>query len=582
MLDSGRLPASAKESPTLNLTSPETSHHPWLKSYPAGLAWDSVIEPQPLWRLMDEAVERFPDRIAIDFLGQRTTYRELGRMVDRAARGLVERGLRPGMKLGLFLPNTPYFVILYYAALKAGGTVVNFNPLYAPEELRRQIEDSETEIMATLDLRSLYDKLAPLLGSSRLKRLILCSMADLLPLPKRWFFALAMRRELIVPPKDDRQVSFEALTLNAGNFTPAAIDPRTALALLQYTGGTTGRPKGAMLTHANVYINARQCALWFPRDDKRQEKMLGVLPLFHVFAMTTVMNWSLTSGATMILLPRFDLRGLLQTIRRCKPTGFAGVPTLFNAILNHPRIAEYDLSSLVFCISGGASLPVEMARRFEALSGAKLVEGYGLSECSPVVCCNLPTGPMRPGSIGLPYPGTVVEVRSTEPPHALLPIGERGELCVRGPQVMKGYWKQPEETAAAFIDGTFRTGDVGYIDEEGFCYITDRLKDMINAGGYKIYPRLIEEALYGHADVADCAVIGVPDPYRGQTVKAFVVPKRGCKLDEAMLTDYLKDKLSPIELPKIYAFPSSLPKTAIGKIDKKLLVADETPERRPQ
>lgn len=564
----------------MNLTNPDTSRYPWLRSYPDGLAWDSAIEPQPLWRLMDEAVERFPDRIAIDFLGHRTTYRELGRLVDRAARGLVEAGLKPGAKVGLFLPNTPYFVVLYYAVLKAGGTVVNFNPLYAPEELRRQVEDSETEIMATLDLRSLYDKLLPLVGTSPLKKLLVCSMGDALPMPKRWFFAIAMRRGLVTVPKDDRHVTFEALTHNAGNFTPASIDPRATLALLQYTGGTTGRPKGAMLTHANVYINARQCALWFPRDETRQEKMLGVLPLFHVFAMTTVMNWSLTAGATMILLPRFDLKGLLQTIKRCKPTGFAGVPTLFNAILNHPKIGDYELSSLVFCISGGAALPVELARRFEALSGAKLVEGYGLSECSPVVCCNLPKGPSRPGSIGLPYPATVVEIRATEAPHGLLPLGEHGELCVRGPQVMKGYWKQPEETAAAFIDGAFRTGDVGYIDAEGFCYVTDRLKDMINAGGYKIYPRLVEEALYAHPDVADCAVIGVPDPYRGQTVKAFVVPKPGHRLDEVLLADYLKHKLSPIELPKIYAFPSSLPKTAIGKIDKKLLVADETPERR--
>jgi long-chain acyl-CoA synthetase len=283
----------------------------------------------------------------------------------------------------------------------------------------------------------------------------------------------------------------------------------------------------------------------------------------------------------MILLPRFELKGLLQTFHAKKPTSFAGVPTLFTAMINHPRIEDYDLGGLKFAISGGAPLPDEVRRRFEALSGAKLVEGYGLSECSPVVCCNLPLGGARPGSIGLPYPGTSVEIRGTEPPHTLLPAEERGELCVRGPQVMAGYWKRPDETAAAFVDGAFRTGDIGYLDAEGFCYITDRLKDMINAGGYKVYPRLVEEALYRHPDVADCAVVGVADSYRGQTVKAFVVAREGRSIDEKILESFLKDQLSPIELPKIYEFPAALPKTAIGKIDKKLLVAREATERRP-
>jgi len=562
--------------------SPDVSRQPWLKSYPAGLAWDQVIEPQPLWRLLDDAVAAHADKPAIDFLGQRTSYRELGELVDRAALGLAGIGVKPGIKVGLFLPNSPYFVILYYAVLKAGGTVVNFNPLYAAEEVRRQIEDSETEIMAVLDLKSLYGKLAGLLNKSRLKRLVVCPMADILPLAKRLFFNVTARRKIADIPDDSRHVAFGALVDNAGGFSPVEIEPAKALALLQYTGGTTGVPKGAMLSHANVYVNARQCALWFPTDPGRQEKMLGVLPLFHVFAMTTVMNWSLTAGAEMILLPRFELKGLLQTVHAKKPTSFAGVPTLFTAMINHPRIADYDLSALKFAISGGAPLPDEVRRRFEAMSGAKLVEGYGLSECSPVVCCNLPTGLAKPGSVGLPYPGTTVEIRATEPPHALVAAGERGEICVRGPQVMAGYWKRPDETAQAFADGAFRTGDIGYLDPDGFCFITDRLKDMINAGGYKVYPRLIEEALYRHPDVADCAVVGVPDAYRGQTVKAFVVARPGRPLDEKVLESFLKDQLSPIELPKIYEFRPSLPKTAIGKIDKKLLVAREaTDERRP-
>jgi long-chain acyl-CoA synthetase len=556
----------------------------WLKSYPKDVDWGAVIEPKPVYALLDAAVRRWPERPAIDFLGRRTSYAELGRLVDRAATGLARIGIGPGIKLGLFLPNCPYFVILYHAALKTGATVVNFNPLYAPDEIRHQIEDSETDVIATLDLAALYGKLDPLLSETRLERLIVCSMAEALPRPKRWFYQLAMRRHLVAPPEDERHVAFSELIDNEGGFEPPEIDPEHALALLQYTGGTTGVPKGAMLTHANVYINAQQCRLWFPvgdDDTDKQERMLGVLPLFHVFAMTVVMNWSLVVGAEMILLPRFELKGLLKTIHAKKPTAFAGVPTLFTAINNHPRIEDYDLSSLEFCISGGAPLPEEVRKRFETITKAKLVEGYGLSEASPVVCCNPPLEEGKPGSVGLPYPGTVVEIREAEPPYRLLPQGERGEICVRGPQVMAGYWKRPDETAAAFIDHAFRTGDVGYLDEDGYCFITDRLKDMINAGGYKVYPRVVEEAIYRHPDVADCAVVGVADAYRGQTVKAFVVAKPGKTIADTDLARFLADKLSPIEQPKLYEFRDALPKTAVGKIDKKRLMAESSAERKP-
>jgi len=569
---------------TASLVSPQAEPAPrWLASYPADVDWNATIEPQPVFALLDHAVATWPERVALDFMGRRTSYAELGRLVDRAAKGLAALGVGPGIKLGLFLPNCTYFVVLYYAALKAGATVVNFNPLYTSTEVARQLEDSETEVMATLDLVQLYRKLDPLLRSTRLKRLIVCPMAEILPAPKRWFYQIAMRRALVDAPRNDEHIAFAELIANEGGFVPPAIDPTRALALLQYTGGTTGIPKGAMLTHANVYINARQCRLWFPvgnGDGAEPESMLGVLPLFHVFAMTVVMNWSIQVGAEIILLPRFELKGLLKTLTKRKPTVFAGVPTLFNAIINHPKIANYRLDSLRFCISGGAPLPDEIRSRFETMTNAKLVEGYGLSETSPVVCCNPPLAGGRAGSVGLPYPNTIIEIRDAEAPHRLLPQGERGEICVRGPQVMAGYWKRPDETAASFTDGAFRTGDVGYIDPDGYIFITDRLKDMINAGGYKVYPRLIEEAIYRHPDVADCAVIGVPDPYRGQTVKAVVVAKPGKLLTDQLLTQFLADKLSPIEMPKIFEFRDALPKTAVGKIDKKVLQAEASAERK--
>lgn len=565
---------------TASLVSPQTEPAPrWLASYPADVDWNTAIEPRPVYALLDRAVATWPDRIALDFMGRRTCYAELGRLVDRAAQGLSALGLRPGMKLGLFLPNCPYFVVLYYAALKTGATVVNFNPLYTPPEITRQVGDSETDMMATLDLAQLYDKLEPLLDGTRLKRLIVCPMAEILPAPKRWLYQIAMRRTLVDPPRDDRHTLFADLIANEGGFTPPPVDPARDLALLQYTGGTTGVPKGAMLTHANVYTNAEQCRLWFPVSDletAQQEIMLGVLPLFHVFAMTFVMNWSIRVGAEILLLPRFELKGMMRTIAKRRPTVLAGVPTLFNAILNSPKLASYRMDSLRFCISGGAPLPDELRLRFEAITQAKLVEGYGLSETSPVVCCNPILEGNRAGSVGLPYPRTVIEIRGIDPPHNILPQGERGEICVRGPQVMAGYWKRPDETAASFVDGAFRTGDVGYIDSDGYVFITDRLKDMINAGGYKIYPRLIEEAIYRHPDVADCAVIGVPDPYRGQTVKAVLVAKPGKVLTGELLTLFLADKLSPIEMPKLFEFRESLPKTAVGKIDKKILQAEAT------
>jgi long-chain acyl-CoA synthetase len=553
---------------------PDSVVAPWRAAYPPGLDWGVEIAEAPVWHLLDKSVSAHPERPCIDFLGRKYSYREIGALVGRAAKGLQGIGVGPGTQLGLFLPNCPYAVIFYFAALKAGATVVNFNPLYAEPEIARQITDSDTDVMVTLDLSALCNKVTAQIGKTRLKTVIVCPMADSLPYPKRLLFPIARRKDMARWPRDAHHVGYRDLIANDGKMSPPPIAPQTDLAVLQYTGGTTGVPKGAMLSHANVYANAVQSSLWFGAGNEGRQSILGILPLFHVFAMTVVMNWSMRVGGEMILLPRLDLKQLLQTITDKKPTAFAAVPTLLTAINNYPDLAKYALSSLKVCVSGGAPLPADVRDTFERLTGCRVVEGYGLSECAPVVCCNPIEGQRKPGSVGLPYPGTTVEVVSLEPPRRVLLPGEKGEICVRGPQVMRGYWKRPEATAEVMIDGRLHTGDIGHIDADGYVFITDRLKEMINAGGYKIYPRMVEEAIYAHPQVAECAVFGVPDPYRGETVKAVVKLAPGAILDAEALSAFLAERLSAIELPKIIEFRSDLPKSAVGKILKTQLVAE--------
>ena len=552
--------------------------HPWEKTYPANVDWHAPLPTGPLHRMLDEAVARFGDRPAIDFMDRITTYRELGEQVNRAAEGFQKLGVRKGTKVGLLLPNCPAFVAVYYGVLKAGGTVVNVNPLYAIEEIKFQIEDSEADFLVTLDLSILYDKARVALDQTRLKHLVIVSMAEMLPGLKRLLFPIVKRSEIAKIPRDSRHIPFRSLLDNAGRPTPIELDTKEDIAVLQYTGGTTGTSKGAMLTHANLSANVTQAAMMMPDAEEGTEVMVGVLPLFHVFAMAVVMNFSIKLGAKMILLPRFELDTVLKVIHKKRPTFFPAVPTIYIAINGHADVAagKYDLSSIKLCLSGGASLPREVQERFQALSGCTLVEGYGLSETSPVATCNPTTpGGSREGSLGVPVPGTVVEIVSLDDPETVLPQGEIGEICISGPQVMKGYWKRDEENAHAFAGGRFHTGDVGRIDEDGYVYLIDRLKEVIIAGGYNIYPRHVEEAIYKHPSVLEVTVIGVDDARRQQTVKAFVRLKDGESLTADELEDFLKDKLSTIEMPKQIEFRAELPKTIIGKLSKKELIAEE-------
>lgn len=438
---------------------------PWLASYPDDVDWHATYTPRSFHALLDDAVARFPDHPFIDFLDRRMTYREVDVLADKAAKGLQSLGVRKGSKVGLFLPNCPYSIICFFAVLRVGGTVVNYNPLYVTREVEQQVEDSETDIMITLDLKSLLPKLGPLLASTRLKAILVARMADCLPFPKNFLFPWVKRGEVAKVPNEPSFVWFSDLTDNDGRFERVEIDPERDIAVIQYTGGTTGVPKGATHSHASLVINAEQLAAWAPDFVPGEERILGVIPLFHVLAISTVLTYGTRIGAELILLPRFDLDQMLKTISTKRPTFLPGVPTMYNAISSHQHIDRFDLTSIKLCISGGAPLPIEVKESFERRAGCVLVEGYGLTE-APVTHCNPIKGRQKTGSFGVPMPATIIEILSLEDGETVLPQGEKGEICLSGPQVMQGYWKREEATATTIRNGRLHTGDIGYLDED--------------------------------------------------------------------------------------------------------------------
>ncbi len=551
---------------------------PCLTAYPSRVDWHQTFQPKPLWLLLDTAVAQHPARSCSNFYGKKLSYAEIGKLVDHACAGLQRLGVKKGSKVGLLLPNTPTFIVYYFAILKTGATVVNYNPLYTVEELAEQINDSQTELMITLDLQTTFEKVEALLQSETLPRAVVAPFRSLLPAPKAVLFSILKSGELAAVRRSTVKAKIVAesrLLDNDGTYQPVNVDPLKDVAVLQYTGGTTGTPKGAMLTHANVYINTLQVVAWAANLGDEQQRMMGILPFFHVFAMTVVMNFSVALAAEIIIMPRFNLDDALKLIHHTKPTCMPGVPTMFAAIINHPDLSTFDLSSLDFCISGGAGLPIEVKHRFESLTGCKLVEGYGLSEASPVVACNPIEGPEKAGSIGLPLPATTISLRCLEDPTQEVAPGKQGEICVKGPQVMKGYWQRPQETADQMVDGWLRTGDVARMDEEGFFYIEDRIKDLIICSGFNVYPRRIEEAIYTHPAVAEVTVIGIPDCYRGEAPKAFIKLKDGHCASAEDIMAHLEVKISKLELPSEITFRDQLPKTLIGKLSKKELRAEQ-------
>jgi long-chain acyl-CoA synthetase len=540
-----------------------------------GVMPDFIPAPTAAGEILDRAVQKFAPLKAFDFLGRRMDYAALGRLTNAAAGGLQKLGVVKGTKVGLCLPNCPYSIIMYFAILKAGGIVVNFNPLYTLKEIETMVREAELDMMVTTDVAIVFNNISRLAAQGMFTRVIICPLADMLPWAKGLAMRLFGRKSLGKVPDHAPYVPFRKLIAGPATPAPVTVDPLQDMAVLQFTGGTTGTPKAAALSHANITVNLQQSLLVMPGLREGQERFLALLPFFHVFCMTAVMNLGLAIGAELILLPRLDIKQLMATLYRRKPTVLPGVPTLFTAIANAAeKSGKTDLSFIKLCVSGGAALSAEVKERFERISGSHIMEGYGLSETSPVLCFTR-LGQEKPGTVGPAVPGTLLEIRDPANPATLLPQGETGEICARGPQVMLGYYKQPEETAFVFADGAFRTGDVGYLDEDGCLFIVDRLKDVIICGGFKVYPRVIEEAAYQHPSVQDAVVIGLPDAYRGQTPKLYVTLRPGTSLTEDELITFLKPHLNPIEIPKKVEIRESLPKTMVGKFSKKDLLAEE-------
>jgi len=528
--------------------------------------------------LLAATVRDHGDRPGVDFLGRSWTWRAIGDWATRAARGLQDIGLGKGDRLVLCLPNTPHYIALYYAAARIGVVVVNCNPLYTPRELRHLLDDSGAVAIAVPDIAEFHGKVLEVAAGTGLRMVIVCPMAGILPWPQALGWRLLRRRDHARIPKPGHgnlaHIDFARLTRNraAPDRVELAADD---LAVLQYTGGTTGTPKAAMLSHRNLTANALQQHRHIGVELPPPQRTMAVLPFFHVFALTAVLDFSVLIGAELVLLPRFEMKAMCAAIARKPPTMFFGVPTLFIAM---NALADRDLPDLghvIACISGGAPLPFDVRTRFEHRTGVRICEGYGLTEASPVIACNPVFGEARANSCGVAFPGTLLEIRDPENPHRIMPPGERGEVCARGPQVMAGYWNKPDDTAATFIDGALRTGDIGYFDADGYLYLVDRIKDVILAGGYNVYPRVIEEAAYLHPAVEEAIAIGIPDPYRGQSPKLFVKLFDGATTTPEALRAFLADHLSKIELPRAIEIRDRLPRTMIGKLSKKELVAEE-------
>jgi len=550
--------------------------HPWVKSYPPNVRFDAPLDIAPVESVLEKAAERFGEKPALDFMNRRISYAELDALVNRAAAGFEKLGVKPGAHVGLFLPNTPYYIVAFFGVMKAGGVVVNYSPLDALPTLQLKVNDSETDILVTLDLASLYPQAEKLLGSTRLRTLIVGEFAEMTGAPEPVGARMKAARMLAEVKRDAAHVAFRDLIDNDGRYQ---VHPRGALedelAVIQYTGGTTGSPKGAMLTHANLTAATSLYTEVMTRSDQGlrvgEERLLCVLPLFHIYSLTVVMLLGFRLGSELVLHPRFDAEAAVKDMVEKKITVYLGVPTMHVAILGVPGVEKMDFSSLRLCGSGGAPLPVAVQERFERAIGCQLNEGWGMTETSPIGTFNPREGRRRSGSCGVPYPGTQMKFVDVADPGREVKLGERGEICVKGPNVTKGYWKKPEATASAMTpDGFFRTGDVGYMDEDGYVFIVDRTKDMLLCGGFNVYPRNIEEAIYQHPSVEEVSVIGIPDDYRGETPKAFVKLKAGAgplTLDE--MKAFLKDRLGKHEMIGAIEIRDELPKTPVGKISKK-------------
>ncbi|MFD3445378.1 AMP-binding protein [Microbacteriaceae bacterium 4G12] len=553
---------------------------PWLNSYPSEIPHTISYDAKPLHVYLQDTAFQYPEKKALHFLGKDVTFHELYKKARQFANFLQSLGVQKGDRVAVMLPNCPQAVIGYYGVLLTGGVVVQTNPLYTERELAYQLQDSGAKVILCLD--ALYPRVTSVKPSTSLEHIITTSIGDFLPFPKNALYPFVQKKQMNIVVKvqeSDGVHTWKSVMRAPAEFREVLCDPKEDLALLQYTGGTTGFPKGVMLTHQNLVSNTVMGIYWMYNCEPGKEVILAVLPFFHVYGMTAVMNISIMQAYKMVILPRFDIEGMLKEIKKHRVTLFPGAPTMYIGLLNHPKLQQYDLSSISACISGSAPLPVEVQEQFEKVTGGKLVEGYGLTESSPVTHGNFLWARRVAGSIGVPWPDTDAKIISLETGEEVEPR-EVGELIVKGPQVMKGYWNKPEETEAVLRNGWLYTGDIGYMDEDGFFYIVDRKKDMIVASGFNIYPREIEEVLYENDKVQEVVVAGVPDPYRGETVKAYVVLKEGAVCTEEELDQFARKYLAAYKVPKLYEFRKELPKTTVGKILRRVLVDEEVQKNK--
>jgi long-chain acyl-CoA synthetase len=552
------------------------SEKPWFKFWPKGTPKHIDYPEIPLFGLLKNTAEKYPDKTALVYFDREITYKELDLLSDKFATALADLGVKKGDKVAIFLPNTPQFVITYYGAIKTGAIETAISPLYKEREVEHQLNDSEAETIVVLDL--LYPIVEKVWEKTKLKHVIVTGLKDYMPSAKAFLGSLLKKiPSHKVEPKTGIYFFKDLISKYPANPPKVEINSREDLVALQYTGGTTGTSKGAMLTHMNLVSNAIMCAAWL-QGTESDETFLAVLPLFHIYGMTTSMNAPIYLAGKSILLPRFEVSSTFQAIQKYRVTVFCGAPTMYAMLLSHPDLGKYDCTSVRFCISGSAPLPPEVQKKFMEVTGGVLVEGYGLTESSPVTHCNPLDKSMKTvkvGSIGLPWPDTDAKIMDVETGEKELGVGEVGELVVKGPQMMKGYWKMPDETAAVLRKGWLYTGDIGKMDEDGYFYITDRKKDLIKYKGYSVYPREIEDVLYEHPAVKLCGVIGKPDPVAGEIPKAFVVLKEEATATEKEIMDFVNERVAPYKAIRVLEFRKELPMTLVGKVLRRVLQEEE-------
>jgi len=553
---------------------------PWTRSYEPAVPPSLTYPDSTLGNVLAQTAKNFPGHTALLFYGKKLSYAELDEAVNRFAQALIGLGVRKGDRVAIMLPNIPQMVIAYYGTLRSGAVAVPTNPLYHEHELEVQLKDSGAGTLVAVDM--FFPVITHVLGKTNVKNLILCGIKDYLPFPLNLLYPLKARidKQWVSVKRVAPIYDFMSL-LNKARSTPVGIDiSPDDTALLQYTGGTTGVPKGAILTHRNLVTNAVQSRAWLTLRNEGEERILCVIPFFHVYGMTTAMNLGVLIGAELILLPKFHTKEVLQLINKHRPTIFPGIQAMYLAIGNYSNIDKYDLTSLKAAISGAGPLMREVQDRFEHLTKARIVEGYGLSEASPVTHANPIFGKRKLGTIGLPWPDVEARIVDLETGEKIQPVGEAGELVVRGPQVMKGYWNKPEETAQALRGGWLHTGDIAKMDEDGYFTIVDRIKDMIKTVGENVYPREVEEVLFTHPKVKDAVVVGIPQEFMGEEIKAYIVLKEGMTATAAEIMQFCREQLSKFKVPKEVEFRTELPKTLVGKVLRRVLRDEEMKKKK--